>query len=398
VDAMREFLKGMKRDAIDRHIKDPAHAALVFGKVAERIDRLEKYLLGIHYLGDAPDFVEARVLSYGERLSSLLLAEILKASGVAAEERLPEDIGLFTDGDFKNATVDFNASEEKVRRALEGPSVFIVPGFYGVSPEGRVTLLGRGGSDYSAAAIARCIKARSLDIWKDVNGYMSADPKIVCNARRIERLSYTEAAELSYFGAKILHPRTVEPLLEPSLPIRIFDIGNADPGSPPLSEITSTPVVSGAVAKSVTYSDEFAMLKLSGPAVGMKRGILARATSLLDSNGINIKSVVTAQTAINLYLESYDLDRAYDLLAAQHDGTVVTVTAVEGLSIVALVGEGITETPGIADRMISAIASEGINMKILSVGASEVAAYIVVAQQDRERAVKKIHETFFGAP
>ena len=314
VDSMRDFLQRMKRETIDEHISDSARAEEVFRKVAGRIEQLEKYLLGIHYIGEVPAFVEDRVLSYGERLSSLLLTEILEYSGIEALEKLPEDIGLVTDGEFRNATVDFERSEPLVRKALEGNRVCVVPGFYGVSPEGKVTLLGRGGSDYSAAAIARCVGAESLDIWKDVNGYMTADPKIVANPRRIDTLSYTEAAELSYFGAKILHPRTVEPLLDKGIPIRIFNIDNADPLAPALSQITEAVTITPAVAKSVTYSDQFAMLKLSGPGVGVKHGVLASATSLLDAAGINIKSVITSQTVINLYLESYDLPKAYEIL------------------------------------------------------------------------------------
>ena len=208
-ESISEFLQKMKKETIDQNIADPKIAEEVMEKVMERIGQLEKYLLGIHYIGEIPAFVEDRVLSYGERLSSLLLTEILKYSGIAAEEKLPEDIGLVTDGEFRNATVDLPASEGPVREALSGETVFVVPGFYGVSAEGKATLLGRGGSDYSAAAIARCVGAESLDIWKDVNGYMTADPKVVDNPGRIETLSYTEAAELSY-STSIWNP-TISP-------------------------------------------------------------------------------------------------------------------------------------------------------------------------------------------
>ncbi|MBT3271706.1 MAG: aspartate kinase, partial [Spirochaetales bacterium] len=360
VDSMREFLQTMKRETINENIDDPVLAEKVYLQVAERIAQLEKYLLGIHYIGEIPASVEDRVLSYGERLSSLLLTEILKSVGIDAEEQLPESIGLVTDGAFRNATVDFALSEPAVYAALGDGQVYVVPGFYGVSTDGKITLLGRGGSDYSAAAIARCVGAKSLDIWKDVDGYMTADPKIVDHPSKIEKLSYTEAAELSYFGAKILHPRTVEPLLEAGIPIRIFNIENMDPTEAALSEISSDGEVSRSVVKSVTYSDQFAMLKLSGPGVGIKHGVLAGATALLDSGGINIKSVVTAQTVINIYLESYDLDRAYTILREHHDGTVIQVTPYEDLSIVALVGQGITENPNVAEKMITAISQKGI--------------------------------------
>jgi len=163
-------------------------------------------------------------MSFGERLSAAIMTSLLQDRGVGCEEVTPEDMQLITDGEFGNAEVDFSASNETVKNRLLGEKTAIVPGFYGVSKEGKVTLFGRGGSDYTAASIASCIGAESLDIWKDVDGFRTADPKLVTDTHGIHQLTYTEAAELAYFGAKILHPRTVEPLMAQRIPIRIFNI------------------------------------------------------------------------------------------------------------------------------------------------------------------------------
>ncbi|MBB6478446.1 aspartate kinase [Spirochaeta isovalerica] len=387
------FLKKLKKETLEENISDPGLQEEAYNLVKERLEELEKYLLGIHYIGEIPDFVEDRVLSYGEKLSSLLLSLILKSHGIEAVEAQPEEIGLVTDGAFRNASIDFERSRNSVSQALNNDTIYIVPGFYGVSPDRKITLLGRGGSDYSAAAIASCIDAEYLDVWKDVNGYMSADPGLIPGAVRVKNLSYNEAAELSYFGAKILHPRTVEPLLDQGIPVRVFNINRAGIIDP-LSIIGPDETI-GSTLKSVTYSDAFAVLKLEGAGVGIKEGILARVTTLFDRNFINIKSVVTSQTAINIYLESPDLDRAVSLLKENRVHTITAVVPYDNLSIIALVGDGLIHSQGLAYRMIGAVAEQGIDLKIVSIGASDSAAYCVVDRNDREEAVRVIHRTFF---
>lgn len=400
ISSMIDYMKNLKRETLDENIDDEDVRTAAYAKVKARLDELKKYLLGIHYIGEVPDFVEDRVLSYGEKLSSLMLSLILQHHGIDAVEAMPEDIGLVTDGAFNSASVDFELSKEPVREALSKDRIFIVPGFYGLSTDGRINLLGRGGSDYSAAAIASCIGAESLDVWKDVNGYMSADPGLIPDAQRIEALSYNEAAELSYFGAKILHPRTVEPLLEQKIPVRIFNINNAGSIDPltVIGEQAGSSNSAGSRAaelKSVTYSDSFAILKLEGAGVGIKEGILAEVTSIFTTHRINIKSVVTSQTAINIYLDSPDLPAAVELLEKHKPHAVTAVVPRDNLSIIALVGDKLIHSHGLAYRMVGAVAEKGIDLKIVSVGASDSAVYCVVDRADREAAVKVIHDTFF---
>ncbi|MBI9105016.1 MAG: aspartate kinase [Spirochaetales bacterium] len=393
---MQEFIRDLKASTIEANISDETRKVELYNKIDERLGDLERYLKGIHYIGDVPDFVEDVILSYGEKLSSLMLSGILNAEGIETEEKLPEDIGFYTDGEFQNGTVDFQLSEKSVSRALSAEKVFVVPGFYGISREGKVTLLGRGGSDYSAASFARCLGAESLDIWKDVHGYMSADPKLVDDPKRIKKLSYREAAELSYFGAKILHPRTVEPLMDRNIPVRIFNINEDNPDITPLSVIDSDTVISENVVKSVTYSDNFAVLKLSGPGVGIKPGVLGNISTILDTHGINIKSVVTSQTCINIYLDQADLKESVRVIKKSDLPTIQEITPLDNLSVVAIVGEGILSNHGLAFKMLQAINRKEINARIISAGASEVAAYIVVDAKNRDLAIRVIHDEFFA--
>ncbi|HEY3388568.1 MAG TPA: aspartate kinase, partial [Prolixibacteraceae bacterium] len=214
------YLLNLKKETLELHIQDSDLINSILSEISVLLDELGKLLHGIALTGDASPALEDHVLAFGERISAVFLNGILNNEGIDAQVAFPETIGLITDGEFGAASVDFVKSTHKVREALIDDIVYVIPGFYGISPDGKTTLLGRGGSDYAAAAIARCTGAPSLDIWKDVNGFLSADPKIVENPVQIQKLTYNEAAELAYFGAKILHPRTVEPLSDPHIPIR----------------------------------------------------------------------------------------------------------------------------------------------------------------------------------
>ncbi len=212
IQSLIRTLRQVNLAAVEEYITEPQARTKAVSAIEGRIGELKKYLKGVHFLYYIPEFTADIVLSYGERLSSLLLTAILQHRGIPCEEALPENIGLITDGRFGNASIDLAASEKSLRESLSERKIYIVPGFYGISLKGEITLLGRGGSDYSAAAIGGCLGASSVDLWKDVPGFMTADPKLVSSPKPIRTITYTEAAELAYFGARIIHPQTVEPL------------------------------------------------------------------------------------------------------------------------------------------------------------------------------------------
>jgi bifunctional aspartokinase / homoserine dehydrogenase 1 len=395
ISDIKERLLVAHRDIVELYIKSSCLGGAVLTEVHNRIEELEKYLRGIHYLGEIPDFVEDRVLSYGERLSSLVLAGILCDNGIACREMLPENLGLYTNGEFRNATVDFNLSEKLVKKYLEADEVFVVPGFYGISPDSRINLLGRGGSDYTAAAVARCIDAPSVDLWKDVPGFMSADPKMVKNASVIQQLSYNEAAELSYFGARIIHPRTFEPVLVKKIPVRLFDIQNFSEDLKPVTIICDQGVMSDDIIKSVTFSDDFGILRLHGAGVGIKPGIMAKVTHKLNENGINIKSIITAQTSINILVAWEDLRPAFKAVESTGFSSLDKLDAIDDITVMAVVGEGILEKPGIAARVFTSVSRHQINIRTISAGASNEAIYFIINKKDNKKAIKAIHREFF---
>lgn len=398
IERIKHSLASVHSHIIDTYITDEGFREETIKCILQRVDELEKYLRGIHYLGEIPEFVEDRVLSYGERLSSLVLTSVLNFHDIPSRECLPESLGLFTNGEYRNASVDFSVSQEAVQRSLNGDHVCVVPGFYGISTDSRVTLFGRGGSDYTAAALARCIDAPSVDLWKDVPGFMSADPKLVDHPVAIHRLSYDEAAELSYFGAHILHPRTFEPVAETKTPIRLFNINDIPEDLEPLTVIRDEIFVKEDVIKSVTFSDDFGILQLHGAGVGIKPGVMAKVTTALNDNRININSIITAQTSINLMISRHDLEKGLRVIKDIGLFVVDNVVVFDDISVIAVVGDGILEKPGIAARVFGAVSEHHINIHTISSGASKSATYFIIDKGDREKAVQAIHDEFFRPP
>lgn len=365
-------------------------------QIKQRILELEHILLGVYYLQETPTHLKNRVVSFGERLSSLTLCEILKCRNYACSEALPEDIGLLATGDPENASIDVGESSARVCDSLSSKKAWIIPGFYGISKEGKVSLLGRGGTDYSAACIAGCLEVESLDIWKDVEGFRTSDPGLVKDAARLESLTYDEAAELAYFGARILHPRTVEPLVEKKIPIRLFSTsGTSDR---PLTIINGKKEISKGVIKSITTTDDYSVLKISGAGVGIKPGVLAQITSLLHQNRINISSVITSQIAINLIIQKKESKKTCDLIKNLNLPVIKSVTLLQELTLLALVGHGMVEQHGLAARVFSVLADNKINVHLSSMGASDVTTYLIINQNDKQKAVDEIHREFFGTP
>lgn len=362
--------------------------------IADCASSLRRFLVGIQSFGMAPDFAWHFVVSFGERLSALMVRLYFDYKGIACRELLPETCGFVTSGPFPNKELDFAACREGLLRTAGENCLYAVPGFYAMSRDGKVTLLGRGGTDYSAAAIAYCLKADSLDIWKDVDGFLSADPKMVRGAHLIPRLSYGEAAELSYFGAKILHPRTMHPVKLGGIPTRILNIRDAV--NKPGTVISALAEPSARGIQSVSHSLNFSGLRLSGPDVGMEAGIISRTSALFNTHELNIKSIITSQTSINFLFEKEDMQKAWQLVRDLNMDAIEDLERVEDIAVLALVGEGLREHPDVLAQALSALSRERISVLLMVAGASSVSTYIVVDQKKLSVALTAVHREFFG--
>ena len=368
-------------------------------ELSDGLKDLERLYYGLNFTREITPRMRDIISSFGERFSAQLLTALLCAKKLNASTCMPHQIGLLTDGRYGDATVDMALSTRNLHKSidplLKKKGLAVVPGFYGISTQGEITTFGRGGSDYSAAVIAAALRAETLEVWKDVDGFLSADPRMVPEAELIPRLSYAEAAELSYFGARILHPRTVEPVQKNKIPIVIKNtLAPDNPGS----LINSKSPRRRTVIKSVAHDTDIGILKVHASAVGARPGILARVAGQITESGINIKSVVTSQTCISLLFSKGDVEKARLALKALKPKPYRRIEKLEHVALIGIVGEGLFKKKGVAARCFTAVAGCGVNVEMISFGPSKAALYFLVKMEDLPKAITAIHSTFFSEP
>lgn len=393
IPLLLDKIKATHMDVARHTLKD----ATDYEKILDQdLRKLERLYYGLNITREASPRMEDAISSFGECLCVALLAEILKGQGISARFAMPQDIGMVTDGKFGDATARLGQTEKNLKKnlapLLEKDGIMLIPGFFGVGPDGDITTFGRGGTDYSAAVVATALNAEALEIWKDVEGFMSVDPRLVPDARLIPLLSYSEAAELSYFGAKILHPRTVEPVRRKKLDIAIKNTMNPKAEG---SLITAKSPKTKGIIKSVAHNQDICLLKVFASGVGARIGILGIVASRLAEAGINIKSVVTSQTSISLLLSNKDMEKGYKALQDIKPRPYRKLEKLEDVSLVSIVGQGLHRNKGIAGRCFMAVAEAGVNIEMISFGPSRYALYFLVRNKDLKTAVTAIHKTFF---
>ncbi len=388
-------LFALHQKALRRYVAEEAELA----KTESELLKMTGTLRGLLALPEKDEVATANeIMSYGERLSALTVQAILDANGVSCRTAWPEKIGLVSNRRFSQGSILLKKTAENLKKTLDAQTTYVVPGFYGISPQGETVLLGRGGSDYTAACLAHCTGAHYLDVWKDVEGYLSGDPKIIKQVKKIPHLSYLEAAELSYFGARILHPRTIRPLVSKNIEVRILNPEKylALQRQEASTRISREEDTGQGVVKSVTGNEDIALLKLKGSGVGIKKGILAGVTAAFDEARINIRSVVTSQTAIHFIFSRADARKAKKLVDNLYGNQDFDTELDDDIAWVAAVGQGINQKEGIAARIFSALARAGINVQQIVLGASESAIYFVVKRELAAWAAQTIHHELFN--
>jgi aspartate kinase len=363
------------------------------------IFKLERLYYGLNFTRENTPRLQDVITSYGERISAQLLTSIMRSRKVPAVCRMPDKIGIISDGKYGDATADLKETTVNLKKAMRSIrnkyTILFIPGFFGVSPAGDITTFGRGGSDYSAAVVAAALGADCLEIWKDVDGFMSADPKLVPDAQLIPILSYEEAAELAYFGAKILHPRSIEPVRGKKLDILVKNTLNPDADG---SLITVRSPQLKSIIKSVSYDTNVAVLKVHAAGVGARPGVLSQVAGQLANNNINIRSVITSQTCISLILSKEDLEPGRDAVQNLRPRPYRRIEVLDDIALIAIVGEGILRKKGVAARCFTAVAGCNVNVEMISFGPSRAALYFLTKLKDLSASLNAIHSTFFSSP
>ena len=368
-------------------------------ELTDSFDQLERLLYGLSFTREITPRLYDTIVSFGEQTCARLLVSAMISRRVDSVVVMPQASRLVTDGKYGDATADLKVTaanfKKHLRPLIKKDRIVFMPGFYGISPTGDITTFGRGGSDYSAAVAAAALNAECLEIWKDVDGFMSADPKFVPESQLIPELSYEEAAELAYFGATILHPRTMEPVRMRKIPVAIRNTLRPDVEGTRIQPKSPQPA---SVIKSVAYDTGIGLLNIYASGVGARMGILAQVATAMTDDGINIRSVVTSQTCISLLLARDDLDAGRQALMSLRPRPFRRIQKVTDAALISIVGEGLSRKKGIAARCFTAVAGCSVNVNMIAFGPSRAALYFLVREKSLQRAVIAIHSTFFSTP
>ena len=369
--------------------------------IDDKISDLKQLLTSIAVLGELTPRALDTILSFGERMNIHLVATAIDNAGGRAAPLEASDF-ILTDSRFGNARPNLNKSKRRTKSAitplLKKKIIPVVTGYIGANKNGVITTLGRGGSDYSATIIGSCLDAGAIWIWTDVDGVMTADPKMVKGARTIAGLNYNEAAELSYFGAKVLHPSTMIPAALKNIPIFIKNTFKPDLAGTKISGKTRK---NGSSSKAIATIGSLSLITVQGKGMLGVPGVAARVFSAIASKGTNVLFISQASSEYNIsfVIKHEDGQRAVKTLQDEFKmelaaKTIETVKIEEKLAIVAVVGEGMRGHPGIAGEIFSALGAVKINIRAIAQGSSERNISFVINEKEVPKAVKSIHDEF----
>jgi len=395
-DFVKQLQEKHERAAADA-ISNGAEVETVRVELTERITEVEKALSGICLLGEVTPRSLDYICSFGERLSAPILAGTLRSIGMEAAHLTGGEAGIITNDDFGNAQLTWDAERlirERIMPLLE-TTIPVVTGFIGETRKGIITTLGRGGSDYSATIIGAAIDADEIWLWKETEGVMSADPKIVKNARMLPYISYIEAMELSYFGATVLHPRAILPVMRKKIPIRVKNVYHpGDPGT----LIGEEPEKTKKAAKAITLIENASIVNVSGTGARSIADVAARIFSVLAAKNVDVIMISqgSSELTISLVIKGTQLERAIEAIQNINSGGAVIRDFASNSDVCAMgvVGAGMAGTPGVAGKVFSALGKAGISVIMISQGSSEFNISFVVKKEEAYRAAQAIHDVF----
>ena len=379
-----------------RHGEIVAKLALDAGVLARLDSELDRLLQGVGMLRELTPRVQDELVSLGERMSVRLFAAVLERSGLAARAFDSWELGLQTDDRHGSAEVDpgcLGAVCEAVG-GLEPGLVPVVTGFIGRGAGGAVTTLGRGGSDLSAAVLGAAVDAGEIQIWTDVPGILRADPRVVGEAEIVPAIRFDEAAELAYFGAKVLHPRTIEPARRRGIPVRVLGTFQVDPARPVVEQGTLIhDAAPGEPVRAIALRRGVQSLHVCSSRMLQAPGFLSRVFDILARHGISVDVIATSEVSVSM---TFDRDEQ-NLAAAM--GEIAGFAQVEHTpdrSILCLVGTGIREDTSILARIFGVLAKHRVPVHVISQGASRINITLVTEAPHGRNAMRALHQAFFG--
>jgi aspartokinase/homoserine dehydrogenase 1 len=372
----------------------------VLSQVKKFCNEIEDICNGIFLLGELSPRTKDRIVSYGELMSSFIISAYLDSAGIKNIRKDSREL-IVTDSNFGYAAVEFGVTNKKITGyfSSSNDSLFILPGFIASDPTGTTTTLGRGGSDYTAAILAAAVHASALEIWTDVSGMMTADPRLVSNAKQIPNISYQEAMELSHFGAKVIYPPTIQPVMIKNIPVWIKNtFAPGDYGTLIENETNQN----GNIIRGISSINKIALLSLEGSGMVGIPGFSKRLFEALANDRINVILITQGSSEHSICVgveERFARDAKYVVDKAFaweiETGRVEPLIIETGLAIIALVGEHMKSHTGVSGRMFGALGRNGVNIRAIAQGSSERNISAVIASKDVKKAVNVLHEDFF---
>jgi len=369
--------------------------------VSGLLGQLEQLILGISMVGELTPRSRDAVVSFGERLSAPLFRRALEIEGLKARAYTGQEIGLVTDERFGEAEPLLELSLYQIADALKAPleagEIPVVTGFIAATQHGVTTTIGRGGSDYTATIVGAAIKADEVWIWSDVDGLMTADPRIVPNAIHLERIRFIEAIEMGLFGAKSMHPRALEPAADRKIPVRMKNTFNAGGAGTLIIDDSTRP---NEIIRSVLLVKDAGLINITGAVMMGRPGTAARILGLLGAQGINVRVIIlsVSEGGISLAVNGTQLAQARATLEASllRSGEARQIQVVEKVSIIAVIGSYMRGHPGTAGRVFTALGRKNINIMAIAQGSSELSISFIVKGEDGPEAVRALHAEFLG--
>lgn len=378
-----------------------AQQSRVLSMVKQHCNEIEDICNGVFLLQEVTSRTKDRIMSYGELLSSQIISAKFESIGLKNKWIDARKI-IITNSNFEHAIVNFDISNPKIESAFteSGHSFFLVPGFIASDQKGITTTLGRGGSDFTAAIIAAALDASALEIWTDVSGMMTADPRLVSNAKIIPKVLYREAMELSHFGAKVVYPPTIQPVMRKNIPVWIKSTFSPDHHGTLIENVSDHK--NGSGVRGISSINKIALLSLEGSGMAGVPGFSKRLFETLANEQINVILITQSSSEHSICVgieeafaekakNAVDNEFSFEIERLKVDPLIIE----EELAIIALVGDKMKSHPGISGKMFSALGRNGINVRAISQGSSERNISAVISFNDVKKAVNVLHEEFF---
>jgi aspartate kinase len=374
----------------------PDFVAETGAEIDERLINLQNILVAVYNLRELTARSRDYIISFGERLLAPILGAAIRQRGIPSTVLDGCEAGIVTTAQHGESTA-LHGSDARIKKRV-GPlirrEIPVIMGFMGCTGDGIVTTLGRSGSDYSASILGAGIDADEIWIWTDVDGIMTSDPRIIDDARVLKRVSYSEVMELSYFGAKVMHPRSIDPAMRKNILVRVKNTFNpSHPGTMIVRDGHRDP----RVVKALTYIANVGSININGVQMVGRPGVAKAIFSALADHEVNVMMISqgSSEANISLIVDEPHLDIAVDALSGLvKQGVMRDVTFDHNVCAVAVVGAGMAGAPGTGGRIFTALGNAGINVMMISQGSSEANISFVVKQEDGPRAVRVLHDEF----